>query len=92
MAYSVILVLAITSPKSAKKRMGKSWKKLHRFIYPASVAVIVHYFWQLKGNLLQPVFYMILIFLLLAFRAANWFKNRQLSRLMIPKGRPIDDG
>ena len=92
MAYSVILALAITSPKSAKKRMGKSWKKLHRFIYPASVAVIVHYFWQLKGNLLQPVFYMILIFLLLAFRAANCYKNRQLSRLMIPKGRPIDDG
>jgi methionine sulfoxide reductase heme-binding subunit len=91
MAYIVILLLAITSPKSAKKSMGKSWKKLHSFIYPASVAVIIHYFWQLKGNLLQPIFYMTLVFLLLAFRVANWYKDRQLSKLMVPKGKPIDD-
>ncbi|MEQ1739264.1 MAG: protein-methionine-sulfoxide reductase heme-binding subunit MsrQ [Methyloglobulus sp.] len=91
LAYIVIFLLAITSPKSAKKMMGKSWKKLHRFIYPASVAVIIHYFWQLKGNLLQPVFYTILVILLLAFRVAVWLKNRQFNRLMIPKSRPIDD-
>jgi sulfoxide reductase heme-binding subunit YedZ len=90
-AYIIILLLAITSPKSAKKRMGKSWKKLHRFIYPAAIAVIIHYFWQLKGNLLQPVFYAIVIFLLLAFRVAVWYKNRQFSRLMIPKSRDIED-
>jgi methionine sulfoxide reductase heme-binding subunit len=90
-AYMVILLLAITSPKSAKKKMGKSWKKLHRLIYPASVAVIIHYFWQLKGNQLQPVFYTTLVFLLLAFRVANWYKDRQLSKLMVPKGKLIDD-
>jgi methionine sulfoxide reductase heme-binding subunit len=91
LAYIVIFLLAITSPDSAKKIMGKSWKKLHRFIYPASVAVIIHYFWQLKGNLLQPVFYMILVFLLLAFRAAVWYKKRKFNRLMIPKSRDIED-
>lgn len=90
-AYIIILLLAITSPKYAKKRMGKAWKKLHRYIYPASIAVIIHYFWQLKGNLLQPVFYTILIFLLLAFRVADWYKNRQFNRLMIPKSRNIAD-
>jgi methionine sulfoxide reductase heme-binding subunit len=91
LAYIVIFLLAITSPNSAKKMMGKSWKKLHRFIYPASIAVIIHYFWQLKGNLLQPVFYTILIFLLLAFRAGVWYKKRQFNRLMIPKSRDIED-
>ena len=90
-AYVIIFLLAITSPKSAKKWMGKAWKKLHRFIYPASIAVIIHYFWQLKGNLLQPVFYTLLVFVLLAFRVAVWYKNRQFSRLMIPKSREIDD-
>jgi methionine sulfoxide reductase heme-binding subunit len=91
LAYIVIFLLAITSPDSAKRMMGKSWKKLHRFIYPASIAVIIHYFWQLKGNLLQPVFYSILVFLLLAFRAGVWYKKRQFNRLMIPKGRDIED-
>ena len=90
-AYIIIFLLALTSPKSAKKWMGKAWKKLHRFIYPASIAVIIHYFWQLKGNLLQPVFYTLLVFLLLAFRVMVWYKNRQFSRLMIPKSREIDD-
>jgi sulfoxide reductase heme-binding subunit YedZ len=90
-AYIIIFLLAITSPKSAKKRMGKAWKKLHRFIYAASIAVIIHYFWQLKGNLLQPVFYTILVFLLLGFRVVVWYKNRQFNRLMIPKSRNIED-
>lgn len=90
-AYIIILLLALTSSKSTKKWMGKAWKKLHRFIYPASIAVIIHYFWQLKGNLLQPVFYTLLVFLLLAFRVAVWYKNRQFSRLMIPKSRDIED-
>ncbi len=91
LAYIVIFLLAITSPDSAKKMMGKSWKKLHRFIYPASIAVIIHYFWQLKGNLLQPVFYTLLVVLLLGFRVAVWYKKRQFNRLMIPKSRDIED-
>jgi sulfoxide reductase heme-binding subunit YedZ len=91
LAYIIIFLLAITSPKSAKKRMGKAWKKLHRFIYFASIAVIIHYLWQLKGNLLQPVFYAILVFLLLAFRVAIWYKNQQFHRLMIPKSRNIEE-
>ena len=88
-AYVVILLLAMTSSNSAKKIMGKSWKKLHRWIYPASIAALIHYFWQLKGNLLEPVFYASLIFILLLFRALTWFKDRQLRRLLVPKGPSI---
>lgn len=91
LGYIVIFLLAITSSKSAKKIMGKKWKKLHYFIYPASIVVIVHYFLQLKGNLLEPFFYTLVVFVLLAFRVAVWFKNRQFSRLMIPKRKPIED-
>jgi sulfoxide reductase heme-binding subunit YedZ len=90
-AYVVTFLLAITSPNAAKKRMGKSWKKLHRFIYPASIAVLLHYFWQLKGNMAEPFFYAIILFVLLSFRVAIWYKARQLSRLMIPKGRILED-
>lgn len=90
-AYIVLFLLAITSPNAAKKLMGKSWKKLHRYIYPASIAALLHYFWQLKGNLLEPVFYSAIIGLLLLFRVLTWFKDRQLNRLMIPKSRVVDD-
>jgi len=87
LAYLVLFLLAITTSKFAKKRMGKSWKKLHRYIYLASIAAVLHYFWQLKGNLSQPVFYALLIFLLLSFRVLVWFKDKAFRRLMIPKPR-----
>ena len=86
-AFIIIFLLAITSPKAAKKRMGKNWKKLHRFIYLAAALVIIHYFWQLKGNLAEPLFYLVLLILLLGFRVLVWLKNRQLSKLMIPRAK-----
>ena len=88
-AYVIVLLLAITSPKSAKKRLGKNWKKLHRLIYYAAGAAVIHYFWQLKGNLFQPLFYLTIVVFLLGFRVLVWLKNRQLAKLMLPKGRPI---
>lgn len=89
LAYLIIFSLAITSPKWAKKRMGKSWKKLHRFIYIAAVAAVIHYFWQLKGNLAEPLFYAMIVFLLLGFRVLVWVKNRQLNKMMVPTGRRV---
>lgn len=87
LAYTIILSLALTSPKWAKKRMGKNWKKLHRYIYLSAGAGIVHYYWQLKGNMAEPLFYLIIICLLLGFRVLVWIKNRQVTRLMIPTGQ-----
>ena len=89
LTYLIVFLLALISPKWAKKRMGKNWKKLHRFIYLAAVAAIIHYFWQLKGNLAEPLFYSIIVFLLLFFRVSVWVKNRQLSKLMIPTGQKV---
>jgi sulfoxide reductase heme-binding subunit YedZ len=84
-SFLIITVLAITSPNYAKKKLGKNWKKIHRFIYFSAVFAVIHYLWQLKGNLVQPIFYGILIFLLLLFRVLNYLKNKKLNKLMIPK-------
>ena len=88
-AYSIVFLLALTSPKWAKKRMCKTCKKLHRYIYIESIAAIIHYYWQLKGNLAEPFFYLILIALLLSFRIAVWLKNRQFNKMMIPTRNKI---
>ena len=90
-ASVVLLLLALTSSTAAMKIMGRRWKKMHRWIYPASVAVILHYAMQLKGNLADPFFYGLVISFLLLFRVGVWFKNRQLSRLMIPKAAKITE-
>ena len=89
LTYVIVFLLALSSSKWAKKRMGKSWKKLHRFIYIAAVAGIIHYFWQLKGNQAEPLFYLIIIVLLLGFRVAVWFKNRKFNKMMIPSSQRV---
>lgn len=91
LAYLIILLLAITSPKSAKKRLGKTWKKLHRFIYLAAGAAILHYLWQLKSNLAEPLFYLTIVAMLLGFRVVVWLRNRRMAEMMIPKGRKTAD-
>ena len=86
-AYAIVFALAVTSSNVSKKRLGKNWKKLHRFIYLAVIMAVFHYFWQLKVNMAEPLFYLIIVFLLLAFRFLVWLKNRQFGKMMIPKNR-----
>ena len=86
-AYIIVFLLGITSSKFAMKKLGKNWKKLHRWVYLAAIASVIHYFWQLKGNLAEPLLYAIIISLLLSFRIFTWFTARQLGKMMIPKGR-----
>ncbi len=89
LAFLIVLALAITTPKAMVKLLGKNWKKLHRNIYIASIAVIIHYYWQLKGNMAEPLFYLIILVILLGFRLAVWFKNRKFTKMMIPTTRKI---
>jgi sulfoxide reductase heme-binding subunit YedZ len=84
LAYIIVFLLALTSPKLAKKQLGKGWKKLHRFIYLAAVAAIIHYYLQLKANLAEPLFYLVIVFLLLSFRVLNWLKKRKFNKLAAP--------
>ena len=74
LAYLIVFLLALTSSKWAKKQMGKNWKKLHRLIYIAAVAAIIHYFMQLKANLAEPLLYSIIVAVLLSFRVLVWLK------------------
>jgi sulfoxide reductase heme-binding subunit YedZ len=86
-AYIIVFLLGISSSKWAMKQLKKKWKKLHRCIYIASIAAVFHYFWQLKGNLAEPLLYLVVILLLLGFRGLVWVKDHKLNRMMIPKGR-----
>ena len=44
----ILLALAITSTRGWQKRLGKTWKRLHRSVYLAGVLVIVHFVWLSK--------------------------------------------
>jgi sulfoxide reductase heme-binding subunit YedZ len=50
-AWVILLALACTSPAFIMRAMGgKNWQRLHRLIYVAAIAGIVHYWWQVKAG------------------------------------------
>ena len=50
-AGTILALLAFTSFKWWMKKLGKNWKRLHKFVYLAAGLVIVHYAWAKKGDL-----------------------------------------
>jgi sulfoxide reductase heme-binding subunit YedZ len=67
-AAGLILVpLAITSTKGWQKRLGKTWKRLHRIVYLAGILAVVHFLWLVK-DYREPLRYAVLLAALLLLR------------------------
>lgn len=65
-AFLILLPLALTSTRSAMRKLGKKWKSLHKWVYLAGVLAVLHYFLLVKNSYTEPfIFGVILTFLLL---------------------------
>jgi methionine sulfoxide reductase heme-binding subunit len=54
-AWVILLALAVTSPAFIMRSMGgKNWQRLHRLIYVASIAAVIHYWWLVKTGVRTP--------------------------------------
>jgi sulfoxide reductase heme-binding subunit YedZ len=68
-AWTILLALAVTSPAFILRAMGgKNWQRLHRLIYVAAIAGIIHYWWLVKKGDSSPAFDTVLLTLLLLAR------------------------
>ncbi|WP_112310076.1 protein-methionine-sulfoxide reductase heme-binding subunit MsrQ [Pseudogemmobacter bohemicus] len=47
-AFLLLIPLAVTSNAASIRRMGRSWRRLHLLIWPATVLAVLHYLWQMK--------------------------------------------
>jgi sulfoxide reductase heme-binding subunit YedZ len=55
LAWTILLALAVTSPARVMRAMGgKNWQRLHRLIYVAAAAAVVHFWWLVKTGVLRP--------------------------------------
>lgn len=68
LAFLLLLPLAVTSTRKMVKRLGRRWTLLHRSVYIAAAAVIVHYVWLAKGDLIEPFVYLGILLLLFSYR------------------------
>jgi methionine sulfoxide reductase heme-binding subunit len=49
----LLLVLAVTSFKSIRRRMNVWWERVHKLAYLAAILVLVHFALTVKGNILN---------------------------------------
>jgi sulfoxide reductase heme-binding subunit YedZ len=83
-AWLLLLPLAATSTTWAIKKMGgKNWNRLHKLVYLAAVAGVIHYWWQVKPGVITPITITVILgVLLLARPILDWRqKQRNKSRL-----------
>lgn len=70
-SFLLLLPLALTSTRSAIKRLGRRWTQLHRLIYLAAVGGVVHFLWLVKADLREPLIYAAIVAALLGMRLAT---------------------
>ena len=68
LAYVILFLLGVTSTNSMVRRLGKNWKRLHNFVYAASILAIVHLLWILRTDVTDAVIYGVLLAILLGYR------------------------
>ncbi len=64
-----LIPLAATSTRRSMKRLGRRWIQLHRLAYVAAICGVVHFLWQVKADLREPLIFAGILALLLGFRA-----------------------
>lgn len=65
----LMLPLALTSTKGWIRRLGgQRWQRLHRLVYLAAIAGVVHYYWLVKSDIRLPAMYAALLALVLGAR------------------------
>ncbi|HQR32935.1 MAG TPA: protein-methionine-sulfoxide reductase heme-binding subunit MsrQ [Blastocatellia bacterium] len=73
-AFLALLPLAVTSTNKIIKRLGgQRWNRLHKLIFPAAIAGVLHYYWLVKADVSLPVAFGVALAILLAYRVINKF-------------------
>jgi sulfoxide reductase heme-binding subunit YedZ len=81
-AFALLVPLAATSTRRAVRRLGRRWIRLHRLVYLAAVAAVVHHFWLVKADLRPPAVHATILAALLGWRA--WEARRRRVRAAAP--------
>lgn len=67
--FLVMLPLAVTSTNGWVKRLKfQRWQKLHRMVYAAGIAGVLHFWWLVKSDIREPLLYAVILTVLLGFR------------------------
>lgn len=81
-SWLIMLALALTSTTGMIRRLGgRRWQALHRLVYGAAIAGVVHYWSSVKADVREPRAYAVVVTALLAFRIALWTRKYAISQM-----------
>jgi len=69
--------LAITSTNNWRRKLGRSWIKLHRLVYLTGIAACWHFYWQVKKDLTEPLIYIAIVAVLLGGRIVRAYRRKR---------------
>lgn len=75
-AFVIMLPLALTSNAAMIRRLGKRWQQLHRWVYIAAIAAVIHFYWLVKADITRPAQYGAVLALLLGYRLVVKLRQR----------------
>ncbi len=69
----LMLPLAITSTKKMMARLGgKRWNRLHKLVYAAAVAGVIHFWMSVKADIGGPLTFAVIFAVLFGYRIWKW--------------------
>lgn len=86
-AFFLMVPLAITSTNKMVKRLGgKRWARLHRLVYVAAIAGVVHFWMLVKSDIRLPLTFAFILLFLLGFRLfAKYAPAQQPNTNLFPR-------
>jgi sulfoxide reductase heme-binding subunit YedZ len=78
--FIAMIPLAVTSSAAMIRRLGKRWQQLHRLVYLAAIAGVIHFYWLVKADISRPAQYGGVLVLLLGYRLAVKLRPRIVAR------------
>jgi sulfoxide reductase heme-binding subunit YedZ len=88
-ALVVMVPLAVTSTNAMIKRLGgKRWRALHRLVYVAAIAGVIHYYMQVKKDVRQPLAFAAVLAILLGYRLVDYWRQRKPAAVTTSSVKP----
>jgi len=75
-AFLLLVPLAATSTNSMQRRLGRSWQRVHRFIYLIAVFGVLHFWWLVKRDITEPAIFALVLAGLLGVRLYGSLQRR----------------
>ena len=79
-AVVLLTAMAVTSTNGIRRRMGRTWDKLHYSAYAVGVLGVWHYWWQVKKDITEPLIYAVILAVLLGARVVVRARRSSLRR------------